>query len=34
MGGHSAGGQLAAMMLATDWTTEYGLPHDLLKGKN
>ncbi|PIK49643.1 putative kynurenine formamidase [Apostichopus japonicus] len=32
VGGHSAGGQLAAMMLATDWTTEYGLPHDLLKG--
>ena len=30
--GHSAGGHLAAMMLATDWAGEYGLPADLLKG--
>lgn len=29
--GHSAGGQLAAMMMATDWT-QYGLPEDLIKG--
>lgn len=29
--GHSAGGHLAAMMLATDWTA-YGLPKDLIKG--
>jgi arylformamidase len=30
--GHSAGGQQAAMMLATDWAEEYGLPADLVKG--
>lgn len=31
--GHSAGGHLAAMMLATDWPNfEVGLPRDLVKG--
>jgi arylformamidase len=30
VGGHSAGGHLAAMMMATDWTA-YGLPADLVK---
>lgn len=30
--GHSAGGHLTAMMLCTDWTAEYGLANDLLKG--
>lgn len=30
--GHSAGGHLTAMMLATDWAGEYGLPADLVKG--
>ena len=31
--GHSAGGHLAAMMLATDWPgVEPGLPADLVKG--
>jgi arylformamidase len=30
--GHSAGGQQAAMMLATDWAGDYGLPADLVKG--
>ena len=30
VGGHSAGGHLAAMMLATDWRT-YGLPEDTVK---
>jgi arylformamidase len=30
--GHSAGGHLAAMALATDWTAEAGLPADLIKG--
>lgn len=30
--GHSAGGHLAAMLLATDWQAEYGLPADLIKG--
>lgn len=29
--GHSAGGHLTAMMLATDWT-RYGLPADAIKG--
>ena len=29
--GHSAGGHLTAMMLATDWTA-YGLPADAIKG--
>ncbi|MDP6351305.1 MAG: alpha/beta hydrolase [Alphaproteobacteria bacterium] len=30
--GHSAGGHLVAMALATDWPGEYGLPADLVKG--
>ena len=30
--GHSAGGQLVGMMLATDWQAEYGLPADIIKG--
>jgi len=30
--GHSAGGHLVAMMLATDWSTFAGGPADLLKG--
>jgi arylformamidase len=30
--GHSAGGQLTAMCLNTDWETVYGLPADLVKG--
>ncbi len=30
--GHSAGGHLAAMMMATDWTGDYGRPADLVKG--
>jgi arylformamidase len=30
--GHSAGGQQTAMVLATDWDREYGLPADLVKG--
>ncbi len=30
--GHSAGGQLAAMMASTPWKKDYGLPDDLLKG--
>jgi arylformamidase len=30
--GHSAGGHLAAMALATDWAAETGLPADLIKG--
>lgn len=30
--GHSAGGQLVAMMLATDWEAEYGLPANIIKG--
>jgi arylformamidase len=30
--GHSAGGHLTAMMLATDWAGDYGLPADLIKG--
>ena len=29
--GHSAGGHLAAMLLATDWEDEYGLPPDIIK---
>ncbi|WBS04744.1 alpha/beta hydrolase [Pseudoduganella sp. SL102] len=31
VGGHSAGGHLAAMMLTTDWP-RFGMPPDLLKG--
>ncbi|MFQ3787893.1 alpha/beta hydrolase [Halomonas sp. A29] len=30
--GHSAGGHLTAMLLATDWQDVYGLPDDLLEG--
>jgi arylformamidase len=30
--GHSAGGHLAAMALATDWQSTFGLPADLIKG--
>lgn len=30
--GHSAGGHLAAMALATDWRAAFGLPADLVKG--
>jgi arylformamidase len=29
--GHSAGGHLVAMLLATDWEGEYGLPDDIIK---
>ena len=30
--GHSAGGQLAAMVCSSDWRGEYGLPQDTVKG--
>ena len=30
--GHSAGGHLVGMMLATDWERDYGLPADIIKG--
>ncbi len=30
--GHSAGGQLGAMMLSIDWAAKYGLPKELIKG--
>ena len=30
--GHSAGGHLTALMLATDWPGDYGLPAELIKG--
>ena len=30
--GHSAGGHLVAMLLATDWEGDYGLPTDIVKG--
>jgi arylformamidase len=30
--GHSAGGQLTAMMCSTNWSEEYGLAQDLIKG--
>lgn len=30
--GHSAGGHLVAMLLATDWEGDYGLPADIIKG--
>jgi arylformamidase len=30
--GHSAGGQQVAMLSATDWSGQYGLPHDVIKG--
>jgi arylformamidase len=30
--GHSAGGHLVGMLLATDWEGDYGLPADVIKG--
>ena len=33
MGGHSAGGHLAAMMLSVDWMTEAPGTADLIKGR-
>ena len=30
--GHSAGGHLTAMLLETDWESDYGLPGDIVKG--
>lgn len=30
--GHSAGGHIVGMMLATDWPGQYGLPRTLIKG--
>jgi arylformamidase len=30
--GHSAGGHICGMLLATDWPGEYGLPQDVVKG--
>ncbi|PMR73151.1 alpha/beta hydrolase [Billgrantia endophytica] len=30
--GHSAGGHLCAMLLATDWEGVFGLPNDLIRG--
>lgn len=30
--GHSAGGHLTAMLMATDWTGDYGRPADIIKG--
>ena len=30
--GHSAGGHQTAMLLSTDWETDYGLPADIIKG--
>jgi arylformamidase len=30
--GHSAGGHLTAMLMATDWRNDYGLPDDIIKG--
>ncbi|MBA3472441.1 MAG: alpha/beta hydrolase [Rubrobacter sp.] len=30
--GHSAGGHLTAMLLETDWESDYGLPSDTVKG--
>ena len=30
--GHSAGGHLVAMMLATDWERDFGVPADVVKG--
>jgi arylformamidase len=32
LAGHSAGGHLVAMALATDWPVAFGLPADLIKG--
>ncbi|MBD2441492.1 alpha/beta hydrolase [Nostoc sp. FACHB-110] len=30
--GHSAGGHLTAMVMATDWENDYGLPNNIIKG--
>lgn len=30
--GHSAGGHLTAMLMATEWQRDYGLPADIIKG--
>ncbi|BAY96183.1 putative esterase [Tolypothrix tenuis PCC 7101] len=30
--GHSAGGHLTAMVMATDWENDYALPHNIIKG--
>ncbi|MBD2362316.1 alpha/beta hydrolase fold domain-containing protein [Anabaena minutissima FACHB-250] len=30
--GHSAGGHLTAMVMATDWKNEYGVPDNIIKG--
>jgi arylformamidase len=30
--GHSAGGHIVGMLLATDWAAEYGLPAEVIKG--
>ncbi len=32
VGGHSAGGHLTAMMMATDWPAAHGLPEGLIRG--
>ena len=32
LGGHSSGGHLAAVLLTTDWQTDFSLPADLIKG--
>lgn len=32
LSGHSSGGHLAAVALTTDWSRDFGLPADLLKG--
>ena len=32
VGGHSSGGHLAGTVLVTDWTKEFGLPPDLVRG--
>ncbi|MEH6526574.1 MAG: alpha/beta hydrolase [Sneathiella sp.] len=32
LSGHSAGGHLTGMMMATDWAEQYGMPANLLKG--
>ena len=32
VGGHSSGSHLAANVLVTDWTKDFGLPADLVKG--
>lgn len=32
LAGHSAGGHLVAMLMATDWEADYGLPANIIKG--